>query len=305
MTLEPSTVRLLRTLDELAVPPLHTLTPAEARISNRRETPPGPVMFSEQSEEISGLDGVVVPIKILRPTRDSRGPLVYFHGGGWMLGSAELSTPLGRHLAAETNCTVVLVDYRKAPEHPFPAATDDAWAAILWVAERADELSSAPSLIVVGDSAGGNIAALATIRARDAAGPKIAAQALVYPITDADLDRPSYLEDINQIILRRETMAWFWNHYHPDVTCRNRPEVTPLNTPELAGLPPTLVITAEHDVLRDEGEAFARRLMEAQVPVTAVRHLGQTHGFFSMIGVLDGWSDALGTVASFIRRVAS
>ena len=193
-------------------------------------------------------------------------------------------TRSARKLAERTSCTVVLVDYRLAPEHRYPVAVDDSYAALEWVGEHAGEMArpGAP-LFVAGDSAGGNLAAVMALRSRDRGGPPIAAQILIYPVTDADFERPSYTDPGNQLLLTREAMAWFWDHYVPDASRRVEPDASPLRAADLAGLPPAVVLTAEHDVLRDEGEAYAERLEAAGVPVNFQRHEGQTHGFFTLL----------------------
>ena len=153
-----------------------------------------------------------------------------------------------------------------------------------WVGEHLRDIvgKDAP-LIVAGDSSGGNFAAVMAVRARDRDGPPIALQVLIYPVTDADFERPSYTAPENQLLLTRDAMLWFWDHYLPDGSRRSEPEASPLHTPDLSGLPPAVVLTAEHDVLRDEGEDYAARLTEAGVPVNLQRHAGQTHGFFTLL----------------------
>lgn len=192
---------------------------------------------------------------------------------------------MARKLAERTSCAVVLVEYRLAPEHRYPTAVDDSYAALEWTAAHIEEIAGRVDvpLIVAGDSAGGNLAAVMALRARDRNGPKIALQVLIYPVTDADFDRPSYVDPENQLILTREAMVWFWDHYAPDADRRLEPDASPLHAENLAGLPPAVVLTAEHDVLSDEGEAYAERLVEAGVPVEAKRHAGQTHGFFTFL----------------------
>jgi acetyl esterase len=179
----------------------------------------------------------------------------------------------------------VLVEYRLAPEHRYPTAVDDSYAALEWVGTRLASIAGrddAP-LIVAGDSAGGNLAAVMALRARDRGGPPIALQVLIYPVTDADFDRSSYTDAENQLLLTREAMIWFWDHYLPDASRRMEPDASPLRTIDVGGLPPAVVLTAEHDVLRDEGEAYAERLAAAGVPVDFKRYAGQMHGFFTML----------------------
>jgi acetyl esterase len=180
---------------------------------------------------------------------------------------------------------VALVDYRLAPEHRYPTAVDDCYAGLEWVAARLADITGRPDapLIVAGDSAGGNLSAVMAMRARDRSGPPIALQVLVYPVTDADLSRSSYVDDENQLLLTTDAMVWFWDHYVPDAARRREPDASPLHAEDLTGLPPAVVLTAEHDVLRDEGEAYAERLRAAGVPVDLRRHAGQMHGFFTLL----------------------
>ncbi|HEY7325681.1 MAG TPA: alpha/beta hydrolase, partial [Streptosporangiaceae bacterium] len=178
------------------------------------------------------------------------------------------------------------------------AAADDSWAALLWANERLTEIAGGVvPLVVMGDSAGGNLAAVVARRARDAGGPQLASQVLVYPVTDADLNTPSYLDPENQLLLTRESMIWFWDHYAPDGADRTHPDASPLQATDLSGLAPAIVVTAEHDPLRDEGEAYAERLALAGVPVVRQRFAGQMHAFFTMVGVLPGSAEAIDYVS--------
>jgi len=191
---------------------------------------------------------------------------------------------VARKLAERTSCAVVLVEYRLAPEHRYPAAVDDSYAALEWVGQNVKYIAGREvPLIVAGDSAGGNLAAVMAVRARARNGPPIALQVLIYPVTDSDLDLPSYADPENQLLLTRDGMIWFWDHYIPDSSRRSEPDASPLHTDNLSGLPPTVILTAEHDVLRDEGEAYAARLQEADVKVNLKRYSGQMHGFFTLL----------------------
>jgi acetyl esterase len=234
---------------------------------------------------VTAADGAEIPIRVLVPQQGARGVIVYLHGGGWVIGTIDEYDTLARKLAERTSCAIVLVEYRLAPEHRYPTAVEDSYAALTWVGEHLADVAGRDDvpLIVAGDSAGGNLAAVVAQRARDRGGPQIALQVLIYPVTDADFDRPSYTDPDNQLLLTREAMIWFWDHYVPDPAHRHRPDASPLRAETLAGLPPAVVLTAEHDVLRDEGEDYAERLREAGVAVDARRHAGQTHGFFSLL----------------------
>jgi acetyl esterase len=289
MTLEPDTREILRQLAELGVRPMHELTVAAAR-EQVAATRPAPTSLRPAHEDrefavpIAG--GLSMRVKVVSPPRAPKGLLVYLHGGGWVVGTIEDFEPLCRELAAGTGCAVAVVDYRLAPEHAYPAAVEDAYRAVVWATDAMPELiGRRVPLIVAGDSAGANLAAVVAQRSRAAGGPEIALQVLVYPVTDADTGRPSYVDPENQLLLQRETMQWFWQLYAPDAASREEPAASPLRAPDLTGLPPAVVVTAEHDVLRDEGEAYARRLEAAGVPVNLRRFDGHIHGFLSRFAV--------------------
>lgn len=333
MALDEATAALLEEMAAAGDPPLHEQTPEaarELRMARREQVPPGPIMavVRDTSVPVSGGD---VPIRILTPKLPGdrpRGVIVWLHDGGWVLGGLDDADPVGRTLAQRTGCTVVLADYRLAPECRYPTAVDDSWAALSWAAERLPELAELPDgpgdnndhnpgnntnnqgfipngpaapLIVAGDGAGGNLAAILAQRAKVAGGPEIAAQILVCPVTDCDLDTPSYLDPGNQATLPRESMAWCWDHYLPAPDRRLHPDASPLRAPDLTGLPPAVVLTAEHDVLRDEGEAYATRLIKADVPVRQLRCEGQAHGFFGRAGLLPGAGAALDFMAAALE----
>lgn len=306
MALDTATSALLTQLAEAGGKPMHEGTPEEARAQSAGLTalqPAGPDIARSEDFE-AGPEGARFGMRLLVPHGPVRGVVVYFHGGGWVLGTLDAFDGLGRRMAAATGCAVLLADYRLAPEHPFPAASDDAFEALLRAeALREDIAGPGAPLVVAGDSAGGNLAALCALRARDEDGPRIALQVLVYPVTDCDPESPSYRDPANQLLLTRDTMAWFWQHYVPDPALRLRPEVSPLRAEDLTGLPPAEVLTAEHDVLRDEGEAYAHRLLDAGVPVRLRRFDGQMHGFFTMTGLLPGSDLALAHIAEATNRL--
>ena len=281
MPLDHATTLLLEQAAAAGAKPFAESTPEEARALSAQFAAmagPGPRMARVEDVDV----GEGGRVRVLVPLQRTRGVIVWLHGGGWVIGRIEDADTLGRKLAERTSCTVVLVDYRLAPEHRYPTAVDDCWDALLWAAEHVAAPDNLP-LIVAGDSAGGNLAAVVAQRARDHDGPRIALQVLIYPVTDADLDRPSYLAPGNQLLLTRAAMEWFWDHYAPDVERRTEPAASPLRAADLAGLPPAVVLTAEYDVLRDEGEAYAAALQAAGVPVDFRRHDGQTHGFFTLL----------------------
>lgn len=303
MALDDATAALLAQMAESGMKPLHEMTPDEARGLGgvlREMYGPGPEVARVVDEVVPVADGGV-PVRVLAP-EDPRAVIVYYHGGGWVIGSRDESDTLARQMVARTGAAVVLVDYRLAPEHRYPAAVEDSWAALLWTVRHLEEQGLRLPLIVGGDSAGGNLAAIMAQRAKAEGGPAISLQVLVYPVTDADLDNASYTDPSNQLLLSRDSMVWFWDHYAPDTASRQRPDASPLQAPDLSGLPPAVVLTAEHDVLRDEGEAYAEKLRAAGVPVQSRRFEGQMHGFFTMVNVLPGAAAGLEYTAEQIDR---
>jgi acetyl esterase len=250
--------------------------------------------------EIPGPAGAI-PARVYVPAADGTPPVVvYYHGGGWVLGGIDSHDGTCRALANASGATVVSVDYRLAPEHPFPAAVDDAWAALEWVAANGTELGADPArLAVAGDSAGGNLAAVVALQARDAGAPALRGQLLVYPVTDATMSHPSIEENASGYFLTKADMEWFFGHYAPE-----RPDdwrLSPLAAADLSGLAPALVLTAEYDPLRDEGEAYARRLDDAGVPVELIRKDGLIHGFFGMVADVDEARDAMERSGAALR----
>jgi acetyl esterase len=247
-----------------------------------------------------------IPIRVYAPPDARSLPvLVYFHGGGWVIGSVQGSDLLCRLLSDWGGCVVVSVDYRLAPEHPFPAAPEDCYAATAWVVAHAARFGGAPTRVAVGgDSAGGNLAAAVTLMARDRGGPDLAFQALLYPVTDYDFDTPSYRANADGHGgggLTRELMIWFWDQYVPDPADRSHPYAAPLRAVDLRGLPAAWISTAEYDPLCDEGDAYARRLQEAGVAVQHKQHAGMAHGFYGHTAVVDASKDALRDLAWALR----
>ena len=220
-----------------------------------------------------------------------------------MLGSLDDSDALARQLASHTGCAVVSVGYRLAPEYRYPTAVEDAWSAVRWVADRVEEIASERvPLIVAGEGAGGNLAAVVARRSFERKGPAVALHVLICPVTDGDFDGLSYTDPANQLLLDRAGMTWFWNHYAPDVAARRHPDASPLEAVFLSGLPPAVILTAEHDVLRDEGELYAMRLVQAGVAVEHRSFAGQMHGFVGMIDVLPGSAEGLSYIAGALDR---
>src|SRR5438093_2846493 len=267
MPLHAQAKQFLEQLAAAGMPPLGSLPVAETREAFNAIAafggPPEPLAAIEE-RRIPGLAGEI-PLRVYTPeTRAPRPLLVFFPGGGWVIGTFETHAAVCRHLAKQSGAVVVAVDYRLAPEHKFPAAADDCYAATKWVAENAAALGGdAARLAVGGDSAGGNLAAVVSLMARDRGGPAIALQLLVYPVTNHAYDTASYRENADGYLLTRDSMVWFWNHYLRTAADGDNPLASPLRAKDLRGLPPAMVLTAEFDPLRDEGEAYAMRLQEA------------------------------------------
>jgi acetyl esterase len=299
-------------LDLLAtVPPMHEGSPDSARDAFRKlavgSRPP------EQVVVVGSVEEVVVPgpageldARVYRP--EGSGPLptiVLFHGGGWVIGDLDTHDAMARSLCRDCEAVVVSVAYRLAPEAPFPAAVDDAEAATRWVAERLPELGGSDRLAVAGDSAGGNLAAVVAQRLRDSGGPRLCGQLLVYPAVDVTGDYASRWENAEGYFLDLPTMAWFLDHYAADVALHEDPRISPLRHTDLSGLPPAVVVTAEFDPLRDEGEAYAAALDEAGVEVEVRRFGGMIHGFFDMGAFSPGAQAAVDETCAVFAKVLS
>ena len=276
----------------------------EARIAAM--APPAQVARVEE-RSIAGPGGAPLRLRIYTPVGQGPFPLlVFFHGSGFVLCSLDTHDGICRNLCAAAGCVVVSVDYRLAPEHPFPAAPEDCLAATRWCAENAAALGADPARIVVGgDSAGGNLAAVVALRLRDEGGPRPIGQLLLYPVTDWHTPGwPSYAENAEGYGLTRATMEWFWGHYLADpARDAAHPHAAPIKAENLAGLPPALVTTAEYDPLRDEGEAYAAKLAEAGVTVACTRWRGLNHGFYFWAGKVDRAGTAMAEAAGWLREV--
>jgi acetyl esterase len=306
MAIDEATAGFLSQLAESGAKPLHEMTPEEARgftAALRDLFGPGPEVRTAYDEQLTSPDGGQFTVRVLVPEGEVRALVVYYHGGGWVIGNIEESDNLTRTLANGLHAAVVNVDYRLAPEHRYPAAADDAWTALQWANEQMAEIAgSVVPLVVMGDSAGGNLSAVVAQKARDAGGPRLASQVLIYPVTDADLDTDCYTDPANQLLLTRDSMVWFWDHYAPDPASRRNPDASPNRAGDLSGLAPAIVLTAEHDPLRAEGEAYAERLRDAGVPVELRRFPGQMHGFFTMVGLLPGSAAGIAYVTEQVDR---
>ncbi len=306
MALDQASVAWLEQARESGFPPVYELAPAQARensatLRRQRQPGPGPELARVEDAKVP-VSGGSVPVRVLVPPGQPRAVIVYYHGGGWVLGSIDESDLLGRTLAERTGCAVVLVGYRLAPEYRFPTAVDDSQAALDWAVTHLTEIAGAAvPVVVAGDSAGGNLAAVLARRARSRGGPPISLQVLVYPVTDCDLSTTSYTDPANQLILSAQSMIWFWDHYAPEEVARMHPDASPLRAPDVSHLPPAVIITAEHDVLRDEGELYATRLVKAGVPVVFRRFDGQMHGFFAQVGILTATDEAIDFIAGAIK----
>lgn len=289
-------------------PPLQELSPAAAR-QFELTGPRGisPEVASSRDQEIPSADGTALTVRIITPGPSSLGVIVFFHGGGWVLGSLEEYEPLCRELANRSGCSVVMVDYRLAPESQFPAAVDDSWCATRWVSENLAIIAEPDSAIyIAGDSAGGNLAAVIAQRAAMTGEVTIARQILIYPITDSDLNRPSYLAPENQRLLTRELMKWFWAHYAPEDWQRRDVRSVPLHgalfqLDPIPHLSPAIVVSCTYDVLIDEIDAYVSKLQAAGIPVTRRHYEDQMHGFITLVNVLPGAIDAVEFIADYLR----
>jgi acetyl esterase len=305
MPLTPESQALLDQLASSGVPPLHTLSVDAARqlmvdlfVTKGEREAVGKV----EDRPVPGPAGPI-PVRLYTPSGSGPFPvLVFFHGGGWVIGDRETHDATCRALTNAAGCIVASVDYRLAPEHRFPAAVEDAYAATRWVADHARELGGDPTRLAVGgDSAGGNLAATVSLAARDRGGPPLVFQLLVYPVTDHAYDTPSYKENADGYFLTRDAMVWFWNHYLAREEDGRNPLASPLRASDLRRLPPAFVMTAEYDPLRDEGEIYATRLREAGVPVALTRYEGTIHGFFIMGNALSVARQGLQDAAAALR----
>ncbi len=316
--LHPQAQALLKLIQERGIPPTHTLSPKDARAlyrDRRALTQPVPPEVAEARElEASGPHGAI-PLRLYRPLRaggagntgdaavQALPVLVYFHGGGWVIGDLETHDTLCRELANASGAAVVAVDYRMGPEHRFPAAFDDCLAAAYWVQREAAALGIDPKRIAVGgDSAGGNLAAGVAIAARDAGDLALAFQLLVYPATDMRRNAPSHTTNGQGYLLTRDTMDYFHDHYITDPKHDLDWRASPLLHTDLARLPAALVLTAGYDPLRDEGLAYAEALTEAGNRASYVCFERQIHGFILMGRVLDDANAAVALCAAELRR---
>jgi acetyl esterase/lipase len=309
MPLDPQAKALLDRLVALRVPPLSSMSPQQARELFSRWF----LAVRDKGEPVGKLEdrkvpgpGGEIPVRIYFP-RNKGGILpvfVYFHGGGFVLGDIESSDSFCRTITNTANCIVISVEYRLAPEHKFPAAVEDAYASTKWAATNARSFSGDSSRIAVGgDSAGGNLATVVCLMAKELGGPKVIYQVLIYPAVGSSLDSPSAREYGEGYFLTRDDMVWFSTNYLRNEKDLFDPHFAPLLAEDLQGLPGALIITGEFDPIRDNGEAYAKRLSNAGVPVKLSRYDGMIHGFVSMAGVLDQGTKAISQIASDLRIV--
>jgi acetyl esterase len=302
VTIDPQAQKLLDLIAESGAPPLTQQTPEEARQGPRlfaEMMGKGPEVASVRDIEIPGPAGAI-PARVYEPVPDPPGTVVYYHGGGWVIGGLDEWDAAMRIVANASGARIVHVDYRLAPEHPFPAAVEDAVAGAAWVAR---ELAGGQPIVVAGDSAGGNLATVVARKARDEGGPAISLQVLIYPAVDTDPDRPYYAQyRETKYILNAPEMAWFFNHYVPNPADRSNPDVAPLRAESLEGLPPAYIVLAGLDPLLEEGEEYAKRLEDSGVRVTTVRHDDQIHAFFTLPNLIEAGNRALEECGAFIKE---
>ena len=305
MALDVNVRALLDQMKAAALPKLWELAPPAARAAMKSR------LFTTKDTPVGEIRNLTIPgpahgiaLRSYTPVdaKEAMLPgLVFFHGGGFVIGDLDTHDDLCRHLANGSGCRVVSVDYRLAPEHPFPAAVEDCFAATKWVAEHAGELGISGPIAVGGDSAGGNLAAVVAQLARTQ-GPAIAFQLLIYPVTQlGGPEMPSMEENAKGYFLERESMQWFTRMYCPDVSQHSDPRMSPLRAKDLAGLPPAYVVTAGFDPLRDEGKAYADKLDAAGVPVTYVNYPGMIHGFFSLRGLIPKAREAVAAASAAVK----
>ncbi|MFB5674854.1 alpha/beta hydrolase [Paenibacillus terreus] len=304
MPLDPQVQVVLENIRKQGIPPLHTLSVDNARKINLSSGAAQPdKVWKVENLNIPGT-AESIPVRVYKPQSDTLLPvIVYYHGGGWVVGNLDAADVLCRQLANGVNSVVVSVDYRLAPEHKFPAAVEDAYAAVAWVAQNASSIGADPHRISVGgDSAGGNLAAAVALMARDKGDTFIKFQLLVNPVTHYSFDTISYKDNAEGFGLTSETMQWFWNNYLAKDQDGLHPYASPLLAADLTGLPPAIVLTAEYDPLRDEGEAYAEKLRAAGVSVEMKRYEGMVHGFILQTGVYDKAREAVQHAVSALRK---
>jgi acetyl esterase len=309
MTLHPQAEAYLAQMAAAALPPTWEVGAPAARERARAGlglVPPGPELTRVEDWSVAGSAGEI-PVRVYWPSAETGLPiLMWFHGGGWVLGSVDAADPLCRRLADRSGAIVVSVEYRMAPEDPAPASSDDCYAVTEWASKHASELGGDASRLAVGGaSAGGNLAAAVALQARDASGPAIAHQLLFYPVTDSRMETASYAARAEGFGLSREAMEWFWDCYVPPggAVSREDVRVSPAHAADLSGLPSAQVLTAEYDPLCDEGEVYGARLAAAGVEVRVERLTGHLHGFANNAHLFDAAEQSITDASEELRRV--
>lgn len=302
---DPEVRDYLGWLASLAQPPLAQQTPEAIRRQNKLNAS---ALAGEQQPlahvEDLAIPGSAAPMRARVYADSNGGPLpvlLYLHGGGWVVGDLDTHDSVCRAIAARAGCAVVALDYRLAPENPFPAALEDGWAALRWLAEQ-PRFDSA-RIAIGGDSSGGNLATILARWARDRGGPDLRGQLLIYPVTDCDLDSESYRTVGSGYGLTRDSMRWYWDQYLRDPAARESPDASPLRAPDLAGLPPALVITCELDPLASEGVAYVNALRDAGVPADHIHEPGMIHGYIRIAAAISRARKSWDDCAAFLRRV--
>ena len=300
LELDPQFTPVLQAL--AAIPPVSSRSVADARAMWDMSALGAPEAVAEVRELTIPVAGDRIAARFYAPNGNPSGLIVYYHGGGWVVGSLETHDMPLRALANLTGAGVLSIEYRLAPEHPFPTAPEDCYAALRWAKEHQAELvGGAQPLLVAGDSAGGNLAAVVALLARDRHGPKIDCQVLIYPTIDGRCDTPSYGEHASGGLLTRQDMQWFWNHYVPDHTRRFDPQASPIAAENHRDLPPAIVVIAEFDPLRDEGIAYADRLRAAGNRVSVLKYDTLPHGFISYLYLVGAAHAAVREIAQHTR----
>jgi len=302
--LDPEIQPIVDAMEAAPGPPAHLVPIAQARAAHDRET----VLMSGPGEEVAEVRELAVPgpggpigVRLYRPRAGALPLVAYLHGGGWAVGTLDAFDPLCRALANASGALLASIDYRLAPEHPFPAAPDDARAAVRWLAAHAAEFGADPArLAIAGDSAGGNLAAVTARRLRDEGQSPLRFQALIYPVCDSVLNTPSYRDNGSGFGLSSASMKRYWELYLDGADGRH-PDASPLQASDLAGLPPAFVLTVRADVLRNEGESYAHALEAAGVPVTLSRYDGAVHGFFRWLAKSELSRRAVAEVGAALR----
>ncbi len=310
-SLEPITRAFVENVNKQGGTPIYELSPEDARkvLSNLQATEVAKLPADIDDLDIPAGPNGQVSIRIVRPegNKEMLPVVMYFHGGGWVLGDKDTHDRLIREIASGANVAVVFVNFTPSPEAKYPTPIEEAYAATKYISENGKEFNLDTSrLAVAGDSVGGNMAAAISLLAKERRGPKISYQVLFYPVTDANFDTQSYQQFATGIWLTREAMKWFWDNYLPDKEARKQPTASPLQASidQLKGQPPALIITDENDVLRDEGEAYAHKLIQAGVNVMAVRYLGTIHDFV-MLNALAGTPAACSAVGLVTQNLKS